>query len=168
MKAVYLVKTGDPETAFEIREIPKPQPAPDQVRIKVEAFGLNFADVMARLGLYRGAPPLPAVLGYDIVGRIEECGEAVQDLKAGDRVTALTRFGGYAEYAVTESSAAAKISEDMPAGVAAALSTQYCTAYYLAYEMANLQQNDRVLTHAAAGVVGTALVQMALYKQCML
>lgn len=167
MKAAYLVKYGEPTTAFEIREIKKPDPGPEQVLIKVEAFGLNFADVMARLGLYRGAPPLPALLGYDVVGHIEKCGSAVRNFKEGDRVTALTRFGGYAEYAVTEEKAVGKIPKDMPAGVAAALATQGCTAYFNAYEMANLQEGDHVLIHAAAGGVGTALVQLALHRKCI-
>lgn len=167
MKAAYLVKYGSSEKAFEIREIEKPEPGPDQVLIKVEAFGLNFADVMARLGLYKGAPPLPALLGYDVVGRIEKCGTDVESLKENDRVTALTHFGGYAQYAVTNSDAAQKIPENMPAGVAVSLATQYCTAYFLSDQMANLQENDNVLIHAAAGGVGTALTQMALHKKCI-
>ena len=166
MKAAYLLKYGNPGTAFEIREIKNPEPKPSQVLIKVEAFGLNFADVMARLGLYKGAPSLPVILGYDVVGQVEKCGASVQNLKAGDRVTALTHFGGYAEYAIAEGEVAHKIPEIFPAGVAVSLATQYCTAYFLSHEIANLQENDKVLIHAAAGGVGTALVQMALHKKC--
>ncbi|TFG79192.1 MAG: alcohol dehydrogenase [Flavobacteriales bacterium] len=166
MKAAYLIKYGRAESAFEIRDVPMPEPTAKEVLIKVEAFGLNFADVMARLGLYKGAPPLPALLGYDVVGRIEKCGTSVNGLKAGDRVTALTRFGGYAEYAVTEATAVQIIPDEISAGVAVSLATQYCTAYYLSHQMANLQENDRVLIHAAAGGVGTALTQMALHKKC--
>ncbi|MGB5273174.1 MAG: zinc-binding dehydrogenase [Flavobacteriaceae bacterium] len=167
MKAAYLIKYGPAESAFEIREVPRPEPTPSEVLIKVTAFGLNFADVMARLGLYKGAPPLPALLGYDVVGRIESCGASVKGLKVGDRVTALTRFGGYAEYAVTEADAAQIIPDNISAGVAVSLATQYCTAYYLSHQMANLQENDKVLIHAAAGGVGTALTQMALHKKCI-
>jgi NADPH2:quinone reductase len=167
MKAAFLIKYGSAETAFEIREVPKPEPTPSEVLIKVSAFGLNFADVMARLGLYKGAPPLPALLGYDVVGRIEKCGASVKSLKVGDRVTALTRFGGYAEYAVTEATAVQIIADDISAGVAVSLATQYSTAYYLSHQLANLQENDKVLIHAAAGGVGTALTQMALHKKCI-
>ena len=162
-----MVKYGASQSAFEVRETEKPSLSPDQILIKVAAFGLNFADVMARLGLYKAAPPLPAILGYDVVGHIEECGSNISGLKVGDRVVALTRFGGYAEYAVAEEAMAHKIPETFSPGIAVALATQYSTAYFLSHTMANLQEGDRVLVHAAAGGVGTALVQMALLKKCM-
>ncbi|MCJ7468614.1 MAG: zinc-binding dehydrogenase [Maribacter sp.] len=167
MKVAYLIKYGPANTAFDIREGEKPQPGPNQVLIKVDAFGLNFADVMARLGLYKAAPPIPAILGYDVVGYIEACGTEVQNKKVGDRVTALTRFGGYAEYAIAENEVVFPIPASFPLGVAVALATQYSTAYFLSHMMANLQKNDKVLIHAAAGGVGTALVQMALHKKCI-
>jgi NADPH2:quinone reductase len=121
---------------------------------------------MARLGLYEDAPPLPAVLGYEVVGRIHAIGSAVQGCKIGDRVVAMTRFGGYAEYAVTEFLAMAHIPETMDAGVAAALCTQYITAYHAACEQVNLFAGDNVLIHAAAGGVGIGLVQIAKNKGC--
>ncbi|MBS1617080.1 MAG: zinc-binding dehydrogenase [Bacteroidetes bacterium] len=166
MKAAVLVRTGDAAKAFEIREVPVPKIQAGEVLIKVEGFGLNFADVVAREGMYQDAPPIPAILGYDVVGRITEVAPDVQSVKVGDRVTALTRFGGYAEYAVGNALAIAKISDDMPIGEATALTTQYCTAYYAAAEAANIQEGDRVLIHSAAGGVGTALVQYARYKKC--
>ena len=167
MNAAYLIKYGNAEKAFEIREADKPQPNPNQVLIKVEAFGLNFADVMARLGLYKAAPSLPAILGYDVVGKIEAIGAQVNHVKLGDRVIALTKFGGYAEFALADNEVVYKIPTSFSSGVAVALATQYSTAYFLSHNMANLQENDTVLIHAAAGGVGTALVQMALYKKCI-
>lgn len=167
MNAAYLIKYGNAENAFKIREAHKPQQNPNQVLIKVEAFGLNFADVMARLGLYKAAPPLPAILGYDVVGKIEAIGANVNHVKLGDRVIALTKFGGYAEYALADKEVVYKIPNSFSAGVAVALATQYSTAYFLSHHMANLQENDTVLIHAAAGGVGTALVQMALHKKCI-
>lgn len=167
MKAVYLVKYGKSDTAFEIREVEIPVVSNDQVLIKVEAFGINFADVMARLGLYKGAPPLPALLGYEVVGHVEKCGSNVQDIKVGDRVSVITRFGGYAEYAVAQKEVANIIPESMSVGTAVALATQYTTAYFLSHTMANIQEGDKVLVHAAAGGVGTALVQMALHQKCL-
>lgn len=166
MKAAHLVKYGPSESAFEVRNLDKPSPTANQVLIKVEGFGLNFADVMARLGLYKAAPPLPAVLGYDVVGRVEACGSNVKHLVQGDRVVALTKFGGYAEFAIAEEEVVVKIPETMAPGEAVALATQYCTAYFLALKMANIQKGETVLIHAAAGGVGTALTQMALHKQC--
>jgi len=164
IKSVVLVREGAPERAFSLQDQPCPIPASGQVLIEVEAFGLNFADVMARKGLYRDRPPLPTVLGYDVVGRISAAGSGVTRLKVGQRVTAMTRFGGYSQYAVTQEPAAAVIPEDMDAGVALALTTQYCTAWYAAEECVRLQAGEQVLVHAAAGGVGTALVQLALRR----
>lgn len=166
MKTITLIKNGAAATAFAVREQPIPTPTATQVCVKVEAFGLNYADVMARLGLYEDAPPLPAVLGYEVVGRVTAIGSSVTNCNIGDRVVAMTRFGGYAEYAVTECLAMAHIPETMDAGTAAALCTQYITAYHAACEQANLFADDVVLIHAAAGGVGIALVQIAKSKGC--
>ena len=166
MKGIYIVKHGDADEAFEVRDTPKPVPKPGEVLVKVEGFGLNFADVMARKGMYEDAPPMPSLIGYDVVGTVERVGSNVTHLFEGDRVTALTRFGGYAEFALTDARAAAKISDKMSIPVATALTTQFCTAYYCAAEVVNLFEGDRVLIHSAAGGVGTALMQYAKYKKC--
>ena len=166
MKAILLIKTGNAATAFEIREVEKPSPQDGEVLIKVKAFGLNFADVMARNGMYKEAPPLPAILGYDVAGIVEAIGNHVLNVKVGDRVTAMTRFGGYAAYAVTKASAVTVIPDSIDFAAATALTTQYCTAYYAAAEMMNLHAGDKVLIQSGAGGVGTALIQYAKYKQC--
>lgn len=166
MKAIYVVKHGDADEAFEVRETQKPVPKAGEALVKVEGFGLNFADVMARKGQYREAPPLPSIIGYDVCGKIERVGTNVKNLAEGDRVTAMTRFGGYAEYAIIDARAAAKISDSTGIPEATALTTQYCTAYYAAAEMVNLFEGDRVLIHSAAGGVGSALMQFAKYKKC--
>ena len=166
MKAIPLVKYGKAETAFEIREYPLPIPKSHEVLVKVDAFGLNFADVMARHNMYRDAPPLPGILGYEAVGIIEEVGSDVADLHSGQRIIAFTRFGAYAEYVTTDQRAVAPIPDNMANGVAAALATQYCTAWHAACEMINLFEDEKVLIHAAAGGVGTALVQIAKMKGC--
>lgn len=161
MRAAVLVRTGPANKAFEMRDLPIPAPADNFVCIRVEAFGLNYADVMARKGQYRDAPPLPSVLGYDVVGRISAVGKNVTDHQIGDRVTALTRFGGYAEYAVTDARAAVKITEDTDAVAALALATQGATAWYCAEEACTLYEGERVIVTAAAGGVGSLLVQLA-------
>lgn len=166
MKAAILVKNTTADKAFEIREMPTPEPKEGEVLIKVEGFGLNFADIMARQGNYQDCPPLPAIIGYDVVGKVDKIGAGVDNVKPGDRVTAMTRFGGYAEYAITDYRACAKIGADYDLGKATALTTQYCTAYYCFEEMVNLYEGDAVLIHAAAGGVGTALVQLAKHKGC--
>jgi len=167
MKAIYLTQQGPASSSFEVREVADPPVAAGEVRIVVEAFGLNFADVMARLGLYPSAPALPCVLGYDVVGRIEAVGAGVEEARIGQRVTALTRFGGYAEVAVTDAHGAVEIPDEMDTGVALALATQAATAYYMAEEMLRLHPGDHVLVHAAAGGVGTCLVQLAKHRGCV-
>lgn len=167
MKSISLVKYGNPEISFSLKEVDQPIPNADEVLIKVEAFGLNFADVLARKGLYKDAPPIPCILGYEVVGTIEQVGAKSVNFKNGDRVVAFTRFGGYAEYCLANSKAVVKVPEQMENGVAVALATQYCTAYYCAHIAVTLFEGDHVLVHSAAGGVGTALVQMAKNKGCI-
>jgi NADPH:quinone reductase-like Zn-dependent oxidoreductase len=168
MKAALLVATGAPDRAFRLQEMPDPLiTTPTQVRIQVEAFGLNFADVVARLGQYQDCPPLPAVIGYEVVGTIESVGSGVTHLPIGMRVLAFTRFGGYATMAITDAAAVVPIG-DMDAGVATALCTQYSTAYFAAEYITQLHQGEHVLIQSAAGGVGTALVQLAKRRGCII
>ena len=167
MKAVYLTKYGNSASAFEIRETAIPTAQKGQIVIKVVSFGLNFADVVARRGLYPEAPKNPTILGYDVAGTVHELGEGVEGFTIGQRVVGLTRFGGYAEYAVTQQSGVAAIPDSMGYPEATAVATQGCTAYYCANESVVLHEGDRVLIHAAAGGVGGILVQMAKNKGCI-
>ncbi len=167
MRAIVLTRHGAPHEAFQIQERPTPEPAAGQVRIAVEAFGLNYADVSARQGTYLDAPPLPSVIGYEVVGRVDALGAGVGGPAPGTRVVALTRFGGYATAAVTDARAVVPIPDDLDNGVAAALPTQGGTAYYCAEEMVRLQPGDHVLVQAAAGGVGTLLVQLAKRRGCV-
>ena len=158
--AFHLIANSSPNHAFELREITLPNVKPNQVLIEVEAFGLNYADVMARKGLYRDAPPKPCVLGYEVVGKVIEIGADVDSNLMGQRVVAFTRFGGYAKHSITHADAVMRIDEEITVGSALALTTQYLTAYYMVYMAAQVLPGDRVLVHAAAGGVGTALIQM--------
>ncbi len=164
MQAIYLVKNGTPKVAFEFRDIQITEPKDDEVGVLVEASGINFADVVARLGDYKDCPPLPAIIGYEAVGRVEKAGKNVTTLKKGDRVLAFTRFGGYSQYVTQQESAVAKISETMDVGKALALATQYSTAYYSCAVATNVLPNETVLIHAGAGGVGTALIQLCKLK----
>lgn len=166
MKAWVLVRHGKPDRAFALREMPDPVPAPDQVLIRCEGFGLNFADVMARKGLYRDAPPIPCVLGYEVVGSVERCGDKVPADLRGRRVIALTRFGGYAQAVCADRRAIAPIPDDMEIGAALALATQGCTAWHATHFSTALRAGQRVLVHGAAGGVGHLIVQIALRKGC--
>lgn len=166
MKAAVLTQFGKAEKAFTIKEVEKPKPQAGQVLLQAEGFGLNYADIMAMQGDYQDCPPLPAIIGYDVVGKVVEINGDCGALQVGDRVAAMTRFGAYAQYVVAESIACIKLTADTDMGKAMALGTQYATAYYCLHHSVNLQKGDKVLVQSAAGGVGTALVQMALAKGC--
>ena len=168
MKVIQLKKFGATgEKAFQVADIEDPKPGTDDVLVQVDAFGLNFADVMARKGIYNDCPPLPAVLGYESVGTVLEIGKNVETIKVGDRVVAFTRFGSYAEKVVTPQLAVAKIPVEMSNGEAVAMATQYCTAWFSGFEAINVYPGEHVLIHAAAGGVGTALVQLLKWKKAV-
>jgi len=166
MEAVYLVKNGKPEIAFERKNLILKDPEADEVTIEVEAFGLNFADVVARLGMYRECPPLPTVVGYEVVGRITRIGNDVKNISIGDRVVGFTIFGGYASHVVTKYKAVVKIDAEYSTGKALALAVQYCTAFYATNIATNILEHEKVLIQAGAGGVGTALIQLCKLKNC--
>jgi len=166
MKAIYLTKFGKAHEAFEIREVADPNVGVGEVSVKVEVSGLNFADVLGRKGLYPALPAPPVVMGYDVVGIVESVGEGVSSDWIGKRVACLTRFGGYAEKVCTAVTGIAELPETVPSNEACALATQYVTALYMSDFLQQTKQGDRVLIHAAAGGVGTALIQLLKEKQC--
>lgn len=160
IKAYFLIKKGVANQAFQLKELALPHLLANQVSIEVEAFGLNYADVMARNGLYREAPPMPCVIGYEVVGTIKQIGSSVDATWIGKRVVAFTRFGGYAKQAQTTIDAVVPI-DAIPAEIALGLCTQAVTAYYMHHYFSPIQKGKRVLIHAAAGGVGTVLIQLA-------
>ncbi|MEN8928842.1 MAG: zinc-binding dehydrogenase [Flavobacteriales bacterium] len=166
MKAIFLVKNTSADKAFEMRETPTPILGAGEVMIQCEGFGLNYADVMARQGLYKGAPPIPCVIGYDVVGKITEVCDDENNHLIGKRVVGLTKFGGYAQFAKTDVTAIAEIDDSLSISEATAIATQYCTAYFASSYITNLHKGDKVLIHASAGGVGTALTQIAKTKGC--
>lgn len=166
MKAWVLTAHGRPADVLRWQERPEPEPGEGQVLIESEAAGLNYADVMAVKGLYREAPPLPSVLGYETVGRVIACGPGAPTELKGQRVVAITRFGGFAQRAITHHRTIMPIPEDMPVATALALATQGCTAWYMARIARPLRRGERVLVHSAAGGVGHLLVQLALRAGC--
>lgn len=162
-EAFFLKQTGDAHQAFELKSYELKAPEGIEVVIESEAFGLNYADVMARRGLYREAPPFPCVVGYEVVGTVVECGsEANQGLK-GKRVVAFCRFGGYGKHVITNDYAVVEVGDEEAAELLA-LCTQAVTAYYMAEYLTPIHSIDTVLVHAAAGGVGTILIQLAKLK----
>lgn len=164
--AVFLVRYGKADIAFETREISVRDPGEGEIRIKASAFGLNYADVMARLGLYREAPPIPSVIGYEVHGKVDATGPGVPQAMLGSSVVSFCRFGGYSRHLVVPASAATDVPEEWPAGKGLALVTQYSTAWYASMIAATLRENEWVLINSAAGGVGTALLQLAKWKKC--
>lgn len=162
-EAIVLIKNGAANESFERRTISIDGPKENEVVIESEAFGLNYADVMARRGLYREAPPLPCVVGYEVVGTITQIGSTVAKDLLGKRVVAFCRFGGYAIHVVTQDYAVVPINET-PAEEAMVLCTQAVTAYYMAEYLTPIHKGENVLIHAAAGGVGTVLIQLAKRK----
>lgn len=156
----FLKQKGISKRAFELRSFETRKLEINEVLIETEAFGLNYADVMARNGLYREAPPMPCILGYEVVGKIIEVGSSENHELIGKRVVAFCRFGGYARHVVTQVNACAMI-DSMDANQALALATQGVTAFYMSRYIAPIKPNENVLIHAAAGGVGTLLIQLA-------
>src|SRR3954454_973792 len=159
MRAAVLPRTGDC-TVFEIQERPEPSVGPGRVRIRVKAAGINFADLMARQGLYPDAPDLPAVLGYEVAGEVEAAGDDVQSVAVGDRVMAATRFGGYAEQVSVRERDVFAMPEDWSFEEGAAFPVVYGTAYASLIAFGNLRAGERLLVQAAAGGVGIAATQI--------
>lgn len=160
MRAVVLTGTGGPEV-LQVREWPDPVAGPGEVRIAVRAAGINFADTMARVGLYPDAPKTPCVLGYEVAGEVESVGEGVTDFKPGDRVMAGTRFNGQAELVVVAAEQVLPLPERLSFEQGASFPVNYGTAYAALIIMGSLRRSDRVLIHAAAGGVGIAATQVA-------
>lgn len=160
MRAIYITRPGGPEV-FETREVPEPVLGPNDVNIRVRAAGINFADVLARQGIYPGAPPCPCVVGYEVSGTVESMGSAVDPKWKGREVLALTDFGGYAEVSRCD----VRYVWEKPAGLsfehAAALPLNYITAWGLLVAMGGLSKGDVVLIHNAGGGVGLAALDIA-------
>jgi NADPH:quinone reductase-like Zn-dependent oxidoreductase len=165
MRAMVVRRYGPPEV-FEAKEVPDAQPKSGEVLIRVKAIGINFADLLQRMGIYPGTPKPPFVPGLEVAGVVEKVanlGKAADgaSLKPGDAVAAFTRFNAYAEWVAVEASQAFRLPAGMPFDDAAAIPVNYLTAYHSMFAMGNLQPGDRILIHGAAGGVGIAAVQLA-------
>ncbi len=158
MKAIQITETGGPEK-LQLVDIPKPQPVPKDALVKIAASGVNFIDVYHRIGLYK--VDLPAVLGMEAAGVVEEVGKEVTEVRPGDRVAYAMARGSYAEYAVVPAWQLVKIPDGIGLNSAAAAMLQGMTAHYLTHSTFHLKSGDTCLVHAAAGGAGRLIVQMA-------
>ena len=160
MRAVVITKHGGPGV-LEVQERPDPELGPGQVRIQVAAAGINFADVMARMGLYADAPKTPCIVGYEVAGTVLEVGEGVAGLTPGQRVLAGTQFGGYASEVVAGAADVIALPDDLSFEQGAAIPVNYGTAWAGLLGYGSLQPGERVLIHSAGGGVGIAATQIA-------
>jgi NADPH:quinone reductase-like Zn-dependent oxidoreductase len=160
MNAAVVARFGPPE-CLEFREMPVPIPQPGQIRIRVRAIGLNFADVMARLGLYPAIPKPPFIPGIEVSGEVDEVGPGVTAWKPGDRVSAFTPLGAYAEYVCTPAAFVVPLPPGRSWVEGASLMVSALTAYHGLVTLATLRKSEKVLVHAAAGGVGIAVLQLA-------
>jgi NADPH:quinone reductase-like Zn-dependent oxidoreductase len=164
MRQVVIPRYGPPDV-FETREVPDPSPGDGEIRIRVRAAGVNFADVLARLGLYPDAPKPPMVVGYEVAGRVDAVGRSVVGLGDGDRVVALTRFGGYADTVVVPADRVFRFPDELSDSEAAAVPVNYLTAAIALYRMAALAPGETVLVHNAGGGVGIAATQLSRLRR---
>jgi NADPH:quinone reductase-like Zn-dependent oxidoreductase len=160
VRALVITEHGPPEV-LRVEERPDPQPGPGQVRVRVRAAGINFADLMARVGLYPEAPKPPCVVGYEFAGEVESLGDGVEGVEVGQRVMGGCRFGGYAELVVTGAAELVPLPDHWNFAEGAALPVTYATAYAALVRYGGLRTGERVLIHSAAGGVGISATQIA-------
>ena len=164
MKQIAITKYGGPEV-FEIQERKAPAPSDGEVLINVEAIGVNFADILARKGLYPDAPKPPCVVGYEVSGTVETAGPGVDSSILGNAVIALTRFNGYADKVCVSEKAVFPLPESLDFERAAAIPVNYLTAYQLLWVMGGLKKGESVLIHNAGGGVGLAALDICMHLE---
>lgn len=166
MRQMVIARHGPPDV-FELREAAEPVPRDGEVRIRVRAAGVNFADILARIGIYPDAPPPPMVVGYEVVGVVDAMGTGVSNPHTGDRVVALTRFGGYADTVVVPATQTFRVPDRLSDAEAATVPVTYLTAALALYRMAGLSAGETVLVHNAGGGLGIAATQLARLKRAV-
>jgi NADPH2:quinone reductase len=159
MKSVIVTEFGGPEV-IKLRDVPVPAPGPGQVLVRVKTAGINYADIMQRVGLYPNGPQPPYGAGFEISGIVEEVGEEVTQWKPGDAVMGFCG-NGYSEYAVADSLGLLRKPEQLDFNQAAAIPCQFLTAYNCLLTLARLKHGQTVLIQAAAGGVGAFAVEIA-------
>lgn len=160
MKAYQLRNSGKSDV-LKIVEIPEPICAANEVKVKVQKIGINYAEILSRKGQYRWAPKRPYTPGMEAFGEIVEVGEHVTKRKVGDLVITGSQFGSYAEYLCVPEFLAFSPVPDFSSDQNVAVLVNYITAWVALVKLARIQNTDTVLIQVAAGGVGTAAVQLA-------
>jgi NADPH:quinone reductase-like Zn-dependent oxidoreductase len=164
MRQVVIPRYGGPDV-LALRDAPDPTPGEGLVRIRVRAAGVNFADVLARLGLYPDAPRPPMVVGYEVAGIVDAVGPGVTSVHPDDRVFALTKFGGYSDQVLVPAPLVFPTPAELSDTEAAAVPVNYLTALVALYKMAHVTAGETVLIHGAGGGVGIAAIQLARLRR---
>lgn len=158
-RAVMLTKTGGPEV-LQVVQLPVERPGPGQLLVRVRAAGVGSTDLIMLTGGYRFAPKIPFVPGYEIAGVVEEIGPGVTGVEVGQRVAALTVYGGFAELIVREAEHFLPIPDGISNIDAAAVILNYGTAWQMIHRVAQVRSGQTALVTGAAGGVGTAALQL--------
>ena len=159
MRAVWLTGHGGPDS-FKVRDTPDPVPASGQVRVRVRAAGVNFAELMASQGLYPDAPRVPCVLGYEAAGIVDAAGPGAASSLTGRRVIVFSRFGAHSDSVCVDQRQAFAMPDSMTFEEGAALPVNYLTAYHMLFQVGCARPGESVLVHMAAGGVGIAALQL--------
>lgn len=167
MRQIWIPKHGPPDV-LELREAPDPEVGPGQVKVRVRASGINFADLLARVGLYPDAPRPPCVVGYEVSGTVEAVGEGVTGFALHDRVAAMCKFGGYSDVVVVPTEQLIRMPPQMTFEEGAAFPVVYVTAHNMMLFNGHLRRGSSVLIHSAAGAVGLAAIQLARTRDCVI
>jgi NADPH:quinone reductase-like Zn-dependent oxidoreductase len=172
MRAMVVRRYGPPEN-LEPREVPDPAPKAGEVLIRIHAVGINFADLLQRMGIYPGTPKPPFIPGVEVAGTVERAdaqsgSKAAEPLQPGERVVALASFNAYAQRAAVAAGRVYRIPQGMSLEDAAAIPVNYLTAYHSMFAMGNLQAGNRILVQGAAGGVGIACVQLARARRLVI
>ena len=160
MQRVIVTRYGPPDV-MRFEEAETPEPDNGEVLVRVARAGINFADLLARMGLYPGTPKPPFVPGFEVAGTVVAVGPGVDDIAAGDRVVAGRSYGGYATHVVAPKATVSRLSDSVSFDVAAALPVNYLTAWLAVVHPGALREGETVLIHGAAGGVGIAATQLA-------
>src|SRR5687768_10023516 len=160
MRQIVTTRNGGVEV-LEVQTAPDPKARPGEVVITVRAAGLNFADILARQGLYPDGPKKPCVMGYEVAGVVEKIGEGVNPDLLGKSVVAMTRFRGQAEKVAVKPHQVFEKPEALSFEQAAAIPVNYLTAYALLVVMGGLRKDEAILIHNAGGGVGLAALDIA-------
>ena len=163
MRQIWFPKAGTPDV-IEVREAADPIPGPGEVRIKVAAAGVNFADLMARMGIYPDAPSFPMVVGYEVSGTVDALGAGVDAALEGASVVAMTQFGGYASSLVVPAVQVAVVPTGLDLVTAAAIPVTGATAWMMLEVMGRVRAGDRVLVHSAGGGVGLMALDLLKWR----